>query len=105
MPPIPAAPNDAKLGGRATIAGREWEGRAMRFSGKVALITAAASGIGRATAEIMAREGAVVVAVDIDQARLDDTAAALRAAGGQAQGRLADVLEPGQAERLATAVE
>jgi NAD(P)-dependent dehydrogenase (short-subunit alcohol dehydrogenase family) len=77
----------------------------MRFTGKVALITAAASGIGRATAEIMAREGAVVVAVDIDAARLDDTVAALRAAGGQVHGRRADVLEPGQAERLTAAVE
>ena len=36
----------------------------MRFTGKIAAITAFANGIGRATAEIMAREGAVVVGVD-----------------------------------------
>ena len=43
----------------------------MRFKGRVAIITAAASGIGRATAEIMAREGAMIVGVDTDSARLD----------------------------------
>src|SRR5215472_8839448 len=37
----------------------------MRFTDKVAVITAFASGIGRATAEIMAREGAIVVGIDI----------------------------------------
>ncbi len=36
----------------------------MRFKDKIALITAAANGIGRATAEIMAAEGGVVVGVD-----------------------------------------
>ena len=35
----------------------------MRFEGKIALITACASGIGRATADIMAREGAIIVGV------------------------------------------
>ena len=42
----------------------------MRFEGKVALITAVASGIGRATADIMAREGADVVGVDNNAERL-----------------------------------
>ena len=37
-----------------------------RLAGKVALLTAAAAGIGRATAEAFAREGARVVATDID---------------------------------------
>ena len=43
----------------------------MRFEGKIALITAAANGIGRASAGIMAREGATVVCVDNHQERLD----------------------------------
>lgn len=59
----------------------------MRFHDKVVLITAAASGIGHATAAIMAREGAVVVAVDNHEERLDRAVAALRDAGGGAGGR------------------
>ena len=54
----------------------------MRFTDRVAVITASASGIGRATADIIAREGGIVVAVDINDTRLDDTVASLRAAGG-----------------------
>jgi NAD(P)-dependent dehydrogenase (short-subunit alcohol dehydrogenase family) len=73
----------------------------MRFTDRVALITAAASGIGRATAEIMAREGATVLAVDIEEGRLDDTVAALRAAGGRAHGRRIDVLDAAQVDALA----
>ena len=42
----------------------------MRFKDKVALITAVGSGIGRATADIMAKEGAVIVGVDNDERRL-----------------------------------
>ena len=52
----------------------------MRFTDRVAIIAAAASGIGRATAVIMAREGAIVIAVDIDEGRLDNTVGVLRAA-------------------------
>ena len=56
----------------------------MRFTGKVAVITACANGIGRATAEIMAREGATVVGVDNHQGRLEEAVTALRGAGGTA---------------------
>ena len=54
----------------------------MRFKDKVALITACGSGIGRATAGIMADEGAFIVAVDNDPRRLDMTVEALNMAGG-----------------------
>ncbi len=57
----------------------------MRFRGKVALITAAASGIGRATADIIGREGGTVAAVDNDRERLDQAVATITAAGGMAQ--------------------
>ena len=72
----------------------------MRFQDKVALITAAASGIGRASADIMAREGAIVVAVDNNQERLDRTVAELGEAGGRAQGRLCDALDAAQVDAL-----
>src|SRR5947199_2133951 len=65
----------------------------MRFQDRVALITAAASGIGRATADIMAREGATVVAVDNNEERLDSTVAALNEAGGRAHRRLCNALD------------
>ena len=64
--------------------------QAMRFQGKVALITAAGAGIGRASAEIMAREGATVVAVDVNDARLDELATALAGTEGRIVGRNVD---------------
>ena len=54
----------------------------MRFKGKAAVITAVASGIGRATANIIGREGGRIAAVDIDRERLDATVAEIAAAGG-----------------------
>jgi NAD(P)-dependent dehydrogenase (short-subunit alcohol dehydrogenase family) len=71
----------------------------MRFKDKVALITAAANGIGRATAEIMAREGAVVVCVDNHPERLDAAVAALGA-----HGRLCDALDQGQVDAVVAGV-
>lgn len=46
-----------------------------RLQGKVAIVTAAGQGIGRATAELYAREGARVIAVDLNEAALADLAA------------------------------
>jgi NAD(P)-dependent dehydrogenase (short-subunit alcohol dehydrogenase family) len=80
----------------------------MRFKNKVALITAAANGIGRATAAIMVREGATVIAVDNNQGRLDEAVPSLRKAaqnGGKVQGELADALDAAQVAKLVAAVE
>jgi NAD(P)-dependent dehydrogenase (short-subunit alcohol dehydrogenase family) len=77
----------------------------MRFTDKVAVITAFANGIGRATAEIMAREGAIVVGVDNHPDRLETAAAALRGAGGRAHGRLCDALDQRQVEAAVASVE
>jgi NAD(P)-dependent dehydrogenase (short-subunit alcohol dehydrogenase family) len=61
------------------------------FAGKTILITGAASGIGRATALIFAREGANVVCADINEQGARDTAAAVNGAGSQALALKADV--------------
>jgi NAD(P)-dependent dehydrogenase (short-subunit alcohol dehydrogenase family) len=68
----------------------------MRFKDKVALITAAGRGIGRATAEIIGREGGTVVAVDNDKAALEQVLGAVRGAGGTAHGLTADALDATQ---------
>ena len=75
----------------------------MRFRDKVALITAVANGIGRATAEIMAAEGAVVVGIDNHQGRLDEAVAALRGKGGRAHGRLCNALDAAQVDAAVAA--
>jgi len=77
----------------------------MRFKDKVAVITAFANGIGRATAAIMAREGATVIGVDNHPDRLESAVTALRSASGKAHGRLCDALDQGQVETTVTAVE
>ena len=71
----------------------------MRFTNKVALITAAANGIGRATAEIMVREGATVIAVDNHQGRLEEAVASLKR-NGRAEGRQVDALAPAEVDAL-----
>jgi NAD(P)-dependent dehydrogenase (short-subunit alcohol dehydrogenase family) len=79
----------------------------MRFAGKVALITAAANGIGRATAAIMVREGATVIAVDNHQGRLDEAVPALREGGGRAgkvESRLVDALDAAQVDAVVAEV-
>ena len=70
----------------------------MRFQGKVALITAAGAGIGRATAAIIGREGGNVVAVDLDQGLLDRLAADGPGSGGKALGVRADALDAAAVE-------
>ena len=68
----------------------------MRFKGRIALITAAGRGIGRATAEIIGREGGTVVAVELDKESLDQVVGAIRTAGGTAHGLPADALDASQ---------
>ena len=61
------------------------------FHGKTILITGAASGIGRATALIFAREGANVVCADINEAGVKETAEKINAIGSQALALAVDV--------------
>jgi NAD(P)-dependent dehydrogenase (short-subunit alcohol dehydrogenase family) len=70
----------------------------VRFQDKVAVITAVASGIGRATADIMAREGAVIVGIDNNSERLEAPGGAWREPGGRPHARVCNALDSAQVE-------
>ncbi|TFH14265.1 MAG: SDR family NAD(P)-dependent oxidoreductase [Acidimicrobiales bacterium] len=70
------------------------------LAGKTAVVTGAASGMGKAFAERFARAGMNVVLADVEQPRLDDAVAAIRATGAQAIGVPTDVTDGAAVERL-----
>jgi NAD(P)-dependent dehydrogenase (short-subunit alcohol dehydrogenase family) len=70
----------------------------MRLEGKVAIITGAGSGIGRATTQRLAAEGARLVLNDIDEGYLEDVAGSI---AGEVRAVLGDVSQEETAERLA----
>jgi NAD(P)-dependent dehydrogenase (short-subunit alcohol dehydrogenase family) len=76
----------------------------MRFQDKVAVITASASGIGKAIAKIMAGEGAQLVAVDISAPDLATVAEELEAAGGNVTTMQVDVLDAQQVEGMVDSI-
>src|SRR6202047_5110069 len=63
----------------------------MRLDNKIGIVTAAASGMGRAGALRFAREGAAIGVVDIDQAGVDAVVGQITAAGGRALGLVGDL--------------
>ena len=73
----------------------------MRFQGKVAVVTGAATGIGAATAVAFSRDGADVVLADVNEAALDERLSAIEAAGGRGIAVVADVARAADAERVA----
>ena len=62
-----------------------------RLAGKVAVVTGSASGIGRATAHAIAREGGLVVIADLNGAGAEEVAKEITAAGGEASAQQTDV--------------
>ncbi len=72
----------------------------MRLQGKVAIVTGGASGIGRATAEVLAREGARVAVADYDASGGCEAAQAIQAAGGDAFFVQVDVADSAQVEQM-----
>jgi len=77
----------------------------MRIEGKVAVVTGAASGIGAACAETLARAGARVVATDIDKDRGEDLVRRITSFGGEAQFLDQDVTEEARWPQIITSAE
>lgn len=74
------------------------------IAGKVAFVSGSSKGIGRATAEILAREGCRVVIAARGQTAIEETVTAITAAGGTATGVSADLTQQADVERaVATA--
>jgi NAD(P)-dependent dehydrogenase (short-subunit alcohol dehydrogenase family) len=68
------------------------------------LITGAGSGIGRATALAFAKEGAIIIAVDVGADGLKETAALIKAQGGECETHIADVSKESVMQSLADKV-
>src|SRR5947209_4803686 len=75
----------------------------MRLENKVALVSGAAMGIGEAIATLFGKEGAAVIAADIDEPRGNATAERIRAAGGRSLFRRTDVSVESQVRELVQA--
>ena len=75
-----------------------------RLAGAVALITGAASGMGRAAAELFAQQGARVAVTDLDRAQGEETVAAITADGGEATFWPLDVSTESEVAQVTTAV-
>jgi NAD(P)-dependent dehydrogenase (short-subunit alcohol dehydrogenase family) len=72
----------------------------MRLSNKVAIVTGAASGIGRATAELFAREGAAVLAADLNEDQAVSVSEAIMVAGGRAVSVGVDISDSAQVRAM-----
>ena len=94
----PTIASDGRDAGRAALP------HMTTFSGKVAVVTGGGSGIGRALALALAREGARIVVADVEEAAASETARLLAAAGAEGWPVRTDVADRRQVESLADRV-
>jgi NAD(P)-dependent dehydrogenase (short-subunit alcohol dehydrogenase family) len=75
------------------------------LTGKTAAVTGAGSGIGRAIATLFGRQGARIVALDLNETAGTATAEAVRSAGGQARSEVCDVANAAQVSGVFAGIE
>lgn len=64
-----------------------------RLAGKVAIVTGAGSGMGKAISQLFAKEGAKVVLADINAQGIEEVKQAIEQAGGQAAAKVTNVVK------------
>jgi NAD(P)-dependent dehydrogenase (short-subunit alcohol dehydrogenase family) len=72
----------------------------MALEGKVAVVTGAATGIGRAIAQRLGADGAAVLCADVDKVGVQETVNLIRKAGGASETCRCDVSDPAEVEQL-----
>lgn len=72
----------------------------MRLKDKVAIVTGGAAGIGQATAQVFAEEGAKVLIADVDDKAGEETVRGIQSSGGTARFVLADISKEAEARRI-----
>ncbi|MEY3890541.1 MAG: hypothetical protein RLY62_723 [Actinomycetota bacterium] len=74
------------------------------YSGQVVVVTGAASGIGRAAAELIATRGAKVICVDLNQSGADETVASILKVGGKAESAVLDISDQKKISDLVSSI-
>src|SRR5581483_3080757 len=88
---------------RSAWRGREASMSLTRFAGRVAIVTGAGSGLGRATAKALASEGAAVACLDVVAEAAERTAAEIASDGGRGRAERVDVADPASARAAVSA--
>src|SRR5262245_13246944 len=101
-PATAAAPREDQEGSPSApcpVAAREGA-TAMTLAGQTAIVTGGGSGIGQVICEALGAAGVAVVVADLDAARAEATAAAIRGGDGRAVAVPTDVADPGSVQQL-----